>query len=75
MNEKGIKKFEQHLEVLSELCANNTCNGCPAYNHGCMFINRAIPCYAYNEYLHTKAKINKLTKEYINKKYGTGGLQ
>lgn len=62
MKEKDIKKFEKHLESLSELCANGSCNGCPADNHGCMFINRAIPCYAYNEYLHTKAKIKKLTK-------------
>lgn len=62
MTKKDIKKFEQHLEALSELCANDSCDGCPAENHGCMFINRAIPCYAYNEYLYIKGKMNKSEK-------------
>ena len=65
MIEKNIAKFAKHLEALSELCANDSCDGCPAYDHGCMFINRSIPCCAYNEYLYINGKLNKSTKGWI----------
>lgn len=76
MKENDVKKFRKYLDELSFLCENSECFGCPADENGeCMFIKyRHVPAYL-NHHINVIEKMNKLTKEKINKKYGTESLQ